>query len=47
LAAELDRIFQKEAVKEMKELWRRTVPKIIAIAADEPNPHLRSLSEEA
>jgi len=45
--AELDRIFQREAVKEMKEIWRSTVPKIIAVAADEPNPHLRSLSEEA
>ena len=46
--AELDRIVQKrEATKEMKEIWMNTVPKIIAVANEEANPHLRVLCDEA
>ena len=46
--AELDRIVQRrEATKEMKELWMNNVPKIIAVANEEGNPHLRALCDEA
>ena len=31
----------------MKEIWMNTIPKIIAVANEEGNPHLRVLCDEA
>ena len=46
--AELDRIVQRrEATKEMKEVWMNNVPKIIAVANEEGNPHVRAHCDEA
>ena len=46
--AELDRIVQRrEAAKEMKEVRMNNVPKIIAVANEEGNPHFRALCDEA
>lgn len=46
--AELDRIVQRcDATREMSEIWMETVPKIIAVANEENNPHLRVLCDDA
>ena len=46
ILAELDRILEKEAVCELREIWKETIPKIFAIARGEVNSYANSLLEE-
>lgn len=44
--AELDRIFEKAAVKKMREVWMETIPKIFAVAKIESNCYVKELLED-
>ena len=44
--SEFNRIFEKEIIKDIKEIWFETIPKIFGITKFKSNAKLRSLYEE-
>ena len=44
--AELDRIFDMEMVKQMRETWMEMIPKVFEVAKNESNVGLKALYEE-
>ena len=44
--AELDRIFDMEMVKQMREIWMEMIPKVFEVAKNESNAGLKALYEE-
>ena len=47
ILAELDRILQRDAAKQLRETWSRTVPKILEIARDEGSSFVQALLKDA
>ena len=45
--SEFNRIFEKEIIKDIKEIWLETIPKIFDITKIESNAKLQSLYEES
>ena len=45
--AELDRIFDMEMVKQMREIWMEMIPKVFEVAKNESNAGLKALYEES